>query len=663
MSAPDTGGVAEVVRHDDLLIPVGSETVAAIRYEPLDGSNEHPALLMYGPYHKDDLITFGGYDPLVRYLAAYGYEVVVADMVGTGASSGLIEEMFPYREATEAVALVEWLAKQEWSTGRVGMFGKSYGGITALYAAAERPEALDAIVPILTPYTGYRNGYLSGGLFELFGIGGDWLPLMQALDVKPPSRRDVDGRWADVWRERLETVRERRPWLFQFRDHESKDEYWADKDIDVGRIETPTFAVGGWRDGYTIETVEFFEAIDAPKHLLFGPWRHTMPHRGRESAIDFRPRIVEWFDCYLKDEEFRTTSWPNVAYWTERDGGGEKGAGVWRGRDEWPTVGTSEEEVSLVLAPNRLMPPGEFEDGSVEAECVYDATVGMNSADDLVGVADARPMDTHDDDVRSLTFDTDPLDRAMELTGSGSATIRFRPTTSDPTIVVRVVDVDPQGVGRLVTRGHLRTSYRNGPTEPVDLTPGEEYEVEVPFKPKSHVFEAGHRIRVSISGAYFPLALSTPGDGPYTVRSDPESPSTVRFPGREHESVAFDNTIEMGDPDRSIPVTAPAIGNESGSWIVERDRLAGTATVTSSVGYDVELPHAEGMRFEQVIEATVGAEDPTSTVLTSHTALLISYPTEEVAVEATTRITCETVQMRTTVTADDHVAFDETWTD
>jgi len=109
---------------------------------------------MYVPYHKDDYITYGAYDPIVRYLAASGYEVVVADMVGTGASSGQIEEMFPQREGKEAATIVEWLADREWTTGSVGMFGKSYGGITALYAAAYQPDALEAIVPIHTPYTG-----------------------------------------------------------------------------------------------------------------------------------------------------------------------------------------------------------------------------------------------------------------------------------------------------------------------------------------------------------------------------------------------------------------------------------------------------------------------------------------------------------------------------
>lgn len=182
-------GLSEIRTHDDLLIPCRGETVAATRYEPVGVEGPLPALLMYVPYHKDDYITYGAYDPLNRYLAANGNEVVVADMVGTGASSGSIEEMFPQREGKEAAELVEWLAEQRWTTGRVGMYGRSYGGITALYAAANHPDGPEAIVPIETPYPGYRNGYFSGGVFELFGIGMGWLTTVQTLDVKPPTRR------------------------------------------------------------------------------------------------------------------------------------------------------------------------------------------------------------------------------------------------------------------------------------------------------------------------------------------------------------------------------------------------------------------------------------------------------------------------------------------
>lgn len=662
---------------DDLRIPVGDAAVAATRYRPTEAEGPLPAVLMYTPYHKDDMITFGGYDPLLRYVAAHGYAVVAADMVGTGASSGEMDELFCQQEADDAVAIVEWLADREWSTGRVGMLGKSYGGITALWAAAERPDPLDAIVPILTPYTGFRNGYFDDGLFEFIGIGGDWLPRMQVFDAKPPGRRDADGRWATVWRERLQAIADRDPWLIQFRRHPTKDQFWADKDIAIDRIRTPTLAVGGWRDGYSVETVEFFEAIDAPKRLVFGPWRHVMPHRGREAAIDFRRQTVEWFDRFLKDADNDATDYPTITYWTERDGGGEPGAGEWRGRETWPTSGAGSDSIALAVASaggesagaaGRLVPADEFDGDAVTAEYDVDQTVGMASLEGLLSPTDGAPLDTHADDVRSLCFETEPLSSPVELTGTGEVTLRLAASEPDPLVAVRVVDVSPGGVSRLVTRGFCRPGLEESSATDDPFEAGTEQPVSIALEPRSHVFEAGHRLRLAVSGAYFPLVMPASCGGTFTVRSSPEAPSTVALPGRRLASGAFDDRVAMAAPDDSIAPSGRFFTADDGSWEVTRDRLGGTGIVRTSTEYAFEPPaspsagtNADAVTYVQDIEARVDATDPTTAVVYSDTRLEMEYPMEQVVVTGSTRLDRDTVQMTTTVAIDDRVAFEETW--
>ncbi|MFW6317987.1 MAG: CocE/NonD family hydrolase, partial [Halorubrum sp.] len=309
----------EIARHEGVRIPVGDETVAATRYEPVDEPGPSPALLTYVPYPQQDSITYGAYDPLNRYLAARGYEVVVADMVGTGGSTGFIDEPFTRREGREPAAIVDWLADRAWTTGRIGMFGKSYGGITALDAAAQRPDALEAIVPIHTPFEGVRNAYTYGGLFELLTIGMDWLTLMQALDAKPPSDPSGDPASLDAWLARLDRLDDRDPWLFQFLEAGPDGGYWADKAIPVERIDVPVLAVDGWRDPYTEDTLRYVDRIDAPTRVLLGPWRHRMPHRGRESAVDFRRQVADWFDRFLRGESTGVLEHPTYRIWTERD--------------------------------------------------------------------------------------------------------------------------------------------------------------------------------------------------------------------------------------------------------------------------------------------------------------------------------------------------------
>jgi len=78
MAEPAAASESNIRRHTDLEIPVEGETVAATRYEPVEVEGPLPALLMYVPYPKDDMITYGGYDPLNRYLSRNGYEVAVA---------------------------------------------------------------------------------------------------------------------------------------------------------------------------------------------------------------------------------------------------------------------------------------------------------------------------------------------------------------------------------------------------------------------------------------------------------------------------------------------------------------------------------------------------------------------------------------------------------
>lgn len=660
----EDGHSDRIERHEDLRIPVDGDTVAATRFEPLDVEGSAPAVLMYVPYHKDDVITYGAYDPFNRYLAANGYEVVVADMVGTGASSGAVDEMFLRREGEEGAAIVEWLADQEWTNGRVGMYGKSYGGITALDAAAQQPDGLEAIVPIHTPYQGYRNAYTNGGLTELVTIFMTWLGSVQALEVKPPSRRDGDGSWASVWNDRLETVRERTPWLLQFREHPHKDDYWADKDIPVGDVEVPTLAVGGWRDSYTADTVEYYRAIDAPKRLLLGPWRHTMPHRGRESAVDFRRQAADWFDHFLKDADNGVTDGREVVYWTEQDGGGTVEAGAWRRRDAWPASGDGpgaapDEETVLALSPDGLVAPADYEAGVVERAYEYDHTVGLESTNPYG--AEVPPQDTNGDDARSVCFETDPLDEPLELTGTGAARIRLVPTTADMTLSVRVVDVAPDGSARLVTEGTVRGALREGLDAPAELQPGEEHEIAVALKPKSHLYEAGHRVRVAVAAAYFPETAPLNEHGSFTLRSSPAAPSVVRFPGGTHAGGAFADEIEMAAPDTSVPLETGNVVDSSVEWETTRERTTDTARVRQESETELDLPHVDVVR-SNTVTASVQADDP-STFSTHNThRITLEYPSESVEVVASNRFTHDFAQVTSRVTIDDERVFEETWT-
>lgn len=657
MEPTETAKPSEVVRHPDLLIPAADEEVAATRYEPVDVAGPLPTVLVATPYRKDDRITFGSWEPSIQYLAAHGYEVVVVDLIGTGASTGT-KEPFTRTEGEHLAEVIQWLADRSWTTDRVGMFGLSYGAWTQYATAAVAPEPLKAIVPVSVSPSVYASSY-TGGVFNPLKRA-TWAAQMQASLALPPSRRDDDGRWAKVWQSRLNDLRDGTPWLFEFLGHESHDDFWENRIVDPEEISVPTLAACGYRDVHTSPMVEFFDDINAPKRLLLGPWRHTMPERGRECAIDFRRQVVEWFDRFLKDVDNEALEYPTVSYWTERDGGWQIGAGTWRGANRWPELTTTEQPtLNYALTPDGLVATNQAS-GVVSRRYEYDHTVGIDSVD-RVGNVTNTGVDTNADDARSLTFETDSLETPVELTGSGVATLQIEATTPDPVVVTRVVDVAPDGTARTVTSGYLRASHRNGHVDLRPLSRNQEVELSIPLKPKSHIFEPGHSIRVGISAANFPRALPPNEQGKLTLVSRPDARSAVQFPGMVHEEVAFADAVSMDGPDMSMPLRSPYVSDEESAWVTARDHVANTAEFSTTEQYSLDLPHSGEMTWRNNVEASVKADSPETASLQTNVEAMLTYPTECVRVETSARVTRATASLTTQVVVDEQVVFDECW--
>lgn len=651
--------VPDVDRIDDVRIPVGGEVISGTRYRPEDRTDPLPAIVMGIPYRKDDRIVFGSYYPSLAYLAANGYEVLAVDLLGTGASSGSKPQ--PREgEGEELATVIDWASDQPWCDGAVGMYGKSYGALTQLETAARQPEALKTIVPVMGTHTVYQSQYMNGA-FKLSAMG-KWYPEMQAWAALPPSYRDVDGRWADVWSERLEELRDRYPWLFQVIDHAPKDDYWQRKDVDVSRISVPALAVGGYRDLLTEGLVKWFDQLEAPKRMLLGPWRHTVPHRGVETAVDFRRQVVDWFDHFLKNVDNDVMEGPTVTYWTERDGGWNE-TGHWRGADRWPNV--DDETLEYAVTPRGLEGATTFTEGSVKTEYEFDHTVGIHTMEQEVNVLE-QPPDTTPDDVRSVVFETNSLDHPVEFTGSGAMTVRLRPTISDPVIAVRVSDVLPDGTARPVTTGHIQASHLRGHEEPEQLQPGDTYEVTIPLKPKSHVFESGHRIRVAISGSMFPRAMPAQEHGSFTILSTPDAPTLLSFPGEIYEeSPSFDEIDGFESPEEEpIPTTSPYIVDSESDvrTIRHRSDTSGeSGTYETAERYVLDLPHGPELTMDSTVRAEVATRDPSTASIVHVTDLTLDYGHETVEVENSGRVAQHTADLSTIVRVNGRVVFDEVW--
>ena len=176
--------------------------LSASMYIPDDAAkNKVPALLEFLPYRKRDGTHVR--DALTHpYLAGHGYAAVRVDMRGSGDSEGLLTDEYTKQEQDDAIAVIEWLAKQKWCTGKVGMFGISWGGFNALQVAARQPEALKAIVTICSTDDRYEDDiHYKGGTLLNENLG--WAATMLAYSSRPPDPDVVGTKWKKMWMERL----------------------------------------------------------------------------------------------------------------------------------------------------------------------------------------------------------------------------------------------------------------------------------------------------------------------------------------------------------------------------------------------------------------------------------------------------------------------------
>jgi|GEM_PF-532132 hypothetical protein len=644
---PENGAV------HDLEIPVDDTTIRATRHEP-DAAGPRPVVLVYTPYHKDDLSATRA-DPMVEYFVDAGYEFVVADAVGTGASDGLVAEPFSAAEGRQGAAVVEWLTDRTWSNGNVGVVGKSYPGTTSLEIAAEDPDGLAAIVPIHAPARIY-DAYFDGGALAFLRTCGQWAPNFEYLPLQPPANREVEG-WAERWDERLEGLRERVPFLLQYLDHPEKDDYWARKDVPVEGIEVPTLAVGGYRDAFGGGTVAYAERIDAPTEVILGPWRHAMPEQGETARIDFFGEVEAWFDAHLREEGTSRDPEPGVRYWTERPTDEDNLAGEWREREAWPTSENGADAVTFTLGGNGLR-DGDGVD-SVSDRWTVDYSVGTASLGfEIPGGTD---LDTRPDDARSLTYETAELEDAFELTGTGSASLTIVPDGPAQLVAVRVVDVAPDGTGTLVTHGVTRAELGDGEVDPPGelgasadpLQSGAETSICVSLRPTSHVVEPGHKLRVAVSGAFFPYVSPPEGSAGFLLESSPDTPATLSLPGQFHEgSPEFSDSYRF-DPPQDV------YAEEAGpSWETAVDHSEGTVSVSLEQSYSKGLPGAT-FNYKMAVEAAVERDSLSAETVDRETTTTMGFPTETVRSRVSNSVTRSFVTMQYRLERDGETFYSE----
>jgi uncharacterized protein len=510
----------------DMYMPVGSERL--------------PVVLTITPYGRVYLYE------KARWFAQRGYVFVLADSRGRFDSDGTWDPFAPEHK-TDGYDLVEWLAKQPWSNGKVGMWGPSYMGWTQWWSASTVPPHLVAIAPLNTPADcfedhPYRNGALVG----------NWMPDWVAMMSGRTEQICGDGAYGGWGQRRLQDFRhtpyldinlyrgiESPPWVNEwYGQNKSIDTYWkgiAYQDEEhYSKMTVPSLSVTGWFDvsfaGSPINYTGMRKFGATPRarrpSLIIGPWPHYDFRRlvggldyGAEAEIDVDGYTVRWFDHFLKGIDNGVDKDPPVYVFV-------MGENQWYAEQDWPLPQTRFTKYYFTSNGHANSQSG---DGLLtttlparETSDVYIYDPGHPTLDpstsfphhngSIDGAWDTQ-LSSRGDEV--LVYQTSPLESAVEVTGPIEATLYAATSARDTDWMVRLVDVQPDGRALLLADGVLRARNRDPASEGrfnaaqlSTVEPGKVYRYTIRFwRGTGNLFERGHRIRVEISSSWFPFFL------------------------------------------------------------------------------------------------------------------------------------------------------------
>ncbi|MCB1229675.1 MAG: CocE/NonD family hydrolase [Verrucomicrobiae bacterium] len=456
-------------------------------------------------------------------LARGGYVVALVNYRGTHDSEGkwIGYRAMQWGELQDGYDACEWLAKQSWSTGKVGTFGGSQGGYAQNYLAVTQPPSLVCQYMVDTGLSLFHEGYRIGGTTRpnrFQGLGDNC--------GNPQDNLDLLAEW--------------------FR-HPHYDDYWKAEDctLHFDRMNVPCFTIGSWYDFMNQGSIASFigrQHQGGPNSrgnqwLLIGPWLHGRGNKGSQVGELQYPEnadwpddehMLRWFDHWLKGADNGITKEPTVRYYV-MGAVGEDGApgNLWREAKDWPPTAET--------VPFFLQPDGGLSDrpstGSVEPATSWlsDPRHPMEiPGRSFPGARDARAFE---EQAEVRTFTTEPLSEPVEWTGRVEAELFLSSTAPDTDVIVRISDVYPDGRSILLVDYPWRLRYRNGFDHEELMTPGEVYQVKFPIGWMSQIFNHGHRIRVTIASTGAPLYEPNPQNG---------KPLAIEFPD---DAVAATNSV------------------------------------------------------------------------------------------------------------------------
>ncbi|MEV4038484.1 CocE/NonD family hydrolase [Streptomyces umbrinus] len=553
--------------HVRIPMPDGVHLSARIWRPVSSDDSPVPAILEYIPYRKGDLssVRDSVHHP---YIAGHGYACVRVDLRGTGDSEGVLTDEYLEVEQSDAEAVLDWLAARPWCDGTTGMMGISWGAFAALQVAARRPESLRAIV--ISSFTDDRYSddmhYMGGAMLSdnLAEAG-----TMFAYATCPPDPSAVGERWREMWHERLEAAQ---PWVLNWLRHQRRDSYWRHASVceDYAAVRCPVLASSGWADGYSNAVTRLLAHLDVPRKGLIGPWSHKYPHLGEPGpAIGYLQEVVRWWDHWLKGADNGAMDGPMLRAWMQDSvppsTSYEDRPGRWVGEPTWPSRHVH--DTAYALRSRHLTAEDQAPDDGRSQTLRSPLSVGQfagkwasyNAPPDL-------PYDQREEDGGSLVYETEPLTDRLEILGAPRVELEVSADQPVAMVAARLSDVAPDGSATRVTYGVLNLTRRDSTDEPAPLEPGRRYRATLHLNGVAQAFPPGHRVRLSLSTSYWPLAWPPPRPTLLTLH---EQPCRLVLPVRPADEP--DTSAPFEAPEGTTPITTTRVTPPEQRWEVSRD--------------------------------------------------------------------------------------------
>lgn len=486
-------------------------------YRP-DSSEKFPVLLMRQPYGRAIASTVVYAHP--SWYAAQGYIVVIQDVRGRGSSEGNFD-LFAH-EIDDGFDTINWTSQLPGSTGKVGMYGFSYQGMTQLYAAINSHSALKTICPSMVAYDLYSDWAYENGAFCLQANLG-W-----AIQIAAETARLQSD---EISFQKLYTASRNLPlydlipanpsllkelapdsfyhtWL----NHPYPDEYWENlspknmmQDVDL-----PMLHIGGWFDPYLRGTLNFYKEMASRsqfiQYLVIGPWVH-LPWGRKVGALDYGQAAISsidklqiaWFDKFLKGIDSEILNAPPVCLF-------EMGSNKWRYFDAFPSY----HQKSYYLTSNGLASIRDDDGKLVEAH--------PQSSEDTLVHDPWRPVpalgghasipggsfERSSLDIRSdiLTYTSAPLEEDLSIAGDIVVEIYCQADAPSFDLCAVLSEVYSDGRVYNFTQGYIRVNSKQLP-------------VRIPLQATCMKIAKGNCWRLSLSGACFPAYPVNSGTGKF----------------------------------------------------------------------------------------------------------------------------------------------------